>query len=81
VWTPGEWLVILALAQADPALALQRCYYVAGYAAALDDLAWHIGGRIMPAQPGELELRRYPPHGRARFGEPRAGDYPGRWWR
>jgi hypothetical protein len=50
-----------------------------GYAAALDDAVTASLARIWPP-PGhvtEAEKRRYPPHGRERFGDPRPGDYPG----
>lgn len=48
-----------------------------GYAAALDDLAEMIGGRIWPEHPTELEERRWGPLGREHFARPRRGDYPG----
>jgi hypothetical protein len=52
--------------------------YARGWDDCLDRLADAIGGRIMPAQPTELEIRRWGPGGREHFGDPRPGDFQGR---
>jgi hypothetical protein len=52
--------------------------YQRGWDDCLDDLADKVGGRIMPARPTELEIRRWGPGGRAHFADPRPGDFRGR---
>lgn len=51
--------------------------YQQGWDDCLNAMAYHVGGRIMPAQPTELEILRYGPGGRAHAGDPRPGDFPG----
>jgi hypothetical protein len=77
----GHRELLLALSdERDAQLALRLAAWRDGYAAALDDAVTASLARIWPP-PGhvtEADKRRYPPHGRGRFGDPRPGDYPGR---
>lgn len=56
--------------------------YQAGYRQAEADMAarWNQAARTVTAGPSfaELEERRWGPGGRARFADPRPGDFPGR---
>jgi hypothetical protein len=74
----------LGHAEARHAFALGRAVgHAEGYAQAFRDLAWgerigHDLGRAPNHE--ELQARRWGPGGRAAFGKPRDGDYPGREW-
>jgi len=63
-------------------LQLTREMYQAGYAAAEADMdrRWHTIAHAAVHGPShaELEERRWGPGGRARFADPRPGDFPGR---
>jgi hypothetical protein len=48
------------------------------WGACFDYLADILGGRLLPERPTNLELLRWGPGGRRRFGDPRPGDYMGR---
>ena len=77
---PGaDMMALVGLSdERDIQLALRLAAWRDGWTACLDYVADHVGGRIMPAHPTELEVRRYGPGGRAHFGDPKPGDYPGR---
>ena len=65
---------LLALSdERNAALRARLDAFRAGYAAALNDMASAIGGRILPARPTEIEKLRYPPAGRAGWLLPRRG--------
>lgn len=58
--------------------AAQRSAWLDGWEACLDYLADLVGGRVMPAHPTDLEVKRWGPGGREHFADPRPGDFPGR---
>jgi hypothetical protein len=82
--TPREAIEAAELAEAETAYRLQlaREMYRAGYAQAEADMAarWdRIARAAVRGLPhAELEEKRWGPGGRARFGEPREGGFPGR---
>ena len=82
--TPQEAIEAAELVEAETAYQLQlgREMYAAGYAAAEADMAarWDRIARTTSPGPShaELEEKRWGPGGRAHFGDPRPGDYPGR---
>lgn len=82
--TPAEAIEAAELVEAETAYQLQlaREMYVAGYAQAEADMAarWNAIARTTAPGPShaELEEKRWGPGGRAHFGDPRPGDYPGR---
>lgn len=82
--TPQEAIEAAELAEAETRYRLQaaREMYAAGYAAAEADMAarWDRIARTTAPGPShaDLEEKRWGPGGRAHFGDPRPGDYPGR---
>jgi hypothetical protein len=82
--TPQEAIEAAELVEAETACRLQlgREMYAAGYAAAEADMDERWNAIAWTTAPGpshaELEERRWGPDGRAAFGRPRPGDYPGR---
>jgi hypothetical protein len=62
----------------DLQLRLRLAAWREGWDACLDALAYHVGGRIMPARPTDLEVQRWGPGGREHFTDPRPGDFIGR---
>jgi hypothetical protein len=51
--------------------------WLAGWLACFSHFADMLGGRIAPERPTQLEILRWGPGGRTRFGDRRPGDYPG----
>jgi hypothetical protein len=82
--TPQEAIEAAELVEAEAAYRRQvgREMYAAGYAAAEADMdaRWNRIARAAVRGPShaELEAKRWGPGGRAHFGDPRPGDYPGR---
>ena len=82
--TPREAIEAAELAEAETAYRLQmaRESFADGYAAAEADMAarWDRIARSTAPRPShaELEERRWGPGGRAHFGDPQPGDFPGR---
>jgi hypothetical protein len=56
----------------------ERDAWLAGWRACFSHFADMLGGRITPQRPTELEILRWGPGGRARYGDPRPGDYQGK---
>jgi len=80
--TPQDAIEAAELVEAETAYQLQlgREMYAAGYAAAEADMAarWdRIARTVRGPSHAELEEKRWGP-GRAHFGDPRTGDFPGR---
>jgi hypothetical protein len=82
--TPQEAIEAAELVEAETAYRLQagREMYEAGYAAAEADMdaRWNRIARAAVRGPShaELEEKRWGLGGRAHFGDPRPGDFPGR---
>jgi len=82
--TPQEAIEAAELVEAETAHCRQvgREMYEAGYAAAEADMdaRWNRIARVAVCGPShaELEEKRWGPGGRAHFGDPRPGDFPGR---
>jgi hypothetical protein len=82
--TPQEAIEAAELMEAEAAYCRQvgREMFAAGYAAAEADMdaAWNRIARAAVRGPShaELEEKRWGPAGRAHFGDPRPGDFPGR---
>ncbi len=82
--TPQEAIEAAGLIELETAYRLQlaREMYRAGYARAEADMAERWARIAAPVGRGvghaELEERRWGPGGRARFADPRPGDFPGR---
>jgi hypothetical protein len=55
----------------------ERDAWLAGWRACWERFADLLGDRITPDRPTEIEIARWGPGGRARFGAPRPNDYPG----
>ena len=81
--TPQEAIEAAELMEAEAAYRNQvgREMFAAGYAAAEADMdaAWNRIARAAVCSPphAELEEKRWGPGGRAHFGDPRPGDFPG----
>jgi len=82
--TPAEAIEAAELAEAERAYRLQfgREMYEAGRRDAEAEMAEQWARAAAPVVHGqayaELEERRWGPGGRAHFGDPRPGDFPGR---